>query len=104
LVPEFIGREFQLFLLRGGTDHLSVRSPGWYTPQDLSITHGPWAITSAPGLSSCARSCDLEDPRNPPGILPRTLKHPLLPPLDARHSAAGYLVSSDSFLDPRTIA
>jgi ribosomal protein S18 acetylase RimI-like enzyme len=83
LIPEFIGRGLGPFLLRAAIDR------AWSRPIDRLWVHTrSFDHPKALGLYQRAgfvvyarQKLRFEDPRTR-GILPRTLKHPLLPPLD----------------------
>jgi len=83
LIPEFIGRGLGPFLLRSAIDR------GWSRPIGRLWVHTrrfdhPKALGhyQRAGFAVYARQkLRFEDPRTR-GILPRTLTHPLLPPLD----------------------
>lgn len=84
LIPEFIGRGFGPFLLRTAIDR------AWLRPIDRLWVHTrmfdhPKALghyQRAGFVVYARRPLRFEDPRVS-GVLPRSLAHPLLPPLDA---------------------
>jgi ribosomal protein S18 acetylase RimI-like enzyme len=83
LIPEFIGRRLGPFLLRAAIDRAWSRPITRLWVHTRSFDH-PTALGhyQRAGFVVYARQkLRFEDPRTQ-GILPRTLKHPLLPPLD----------------------
>jgi GNAT superfamily N-acetyltransferase len=83
LIPEFIGRGFGPFLLRAAIDRAWSRPIGRLWVHTRTFDH-PKALGyyQRAGFVVYAREkLRFEDPRTQ-GFLPRTLKHPLLPPLD----------------------
>jgi GNAT superfamily N-acetyltransferase len=83
LVPEFIGRGFGPFLLQAAIDRAWERPIGRLWVHTRSFDH-PKALGhyQRAGFTVYARrQLRFEDPRLR-GILPRSLKHPRLPPLD----------------------
>jgi GNAT superfamily N-acetyltransferase len=83
LIPEFIGRRLGPFLLRAAIDRAWSRPISRLWVHTRSFDH-PKALGhyQRAGFVVYARQkLRFEDPRTR-GILPRTLKHPLLPPLD----------------------
>ena len=83
LIPEFIGRGFGAFLLRAAIDRAWERPIRRLWVHTRTFDH-PRALGNyqRAGFVVYARQkLRFEDPRTQ-GILPRTLKHPLLPPLD----------------------
>jgi GNAT superfamily N-acetyltransferase len=83
LVPEFIGRGVGAFLLREAIDRAWSRSIGRLWVHTRTFDH-PRALGNyqRAGFTVYARRpLRFEDPRVR-GILPRSLTHPLLPPLD----------------------
>ena len=83
LIPEFIGRGLGPFLLRAATDRAWSRPIGRLWVHTRMFDH-PKALghyQRAGFVVYARRNLRFEDPRVR-GILPRTLKHPLLPPLD----------------------
>jgi GNAT superfamily N-acetyltransferase len=84
LIPEFIGRGFGPFLLQAAIDRAWSRPIRRLWVHTRTFDH-PKALGhyQRNGFVVYARqSLRFEDPRIR-GILPRTLRHPLLPPLDA---------------------
>jgi ribosomal protein S18 acetylase RimI-like enzyme len=75
LIPEFIGRGFGPFLLRAAIGRLWVHTRTFDHPRALGNYQRAGFVVYA------RQKLRFEDPRTQ-GILPRTLKHPLLPPLD----------------------
>jgi ribosomal protein S18 acetylase RimI-like enzyme len=83
LIPEFIGRGLGPFLLRAALDQawsspitrLWVHTRSFDHPKALGLYQRAGFVVYA------RQKLRFEDPRTR-GILPRTLKHPLLPPLD----------------------
>jgi GNAT superfamily N-acetyltransferase len=83
LVPEFIGRGLGPFLLRSAIDRAWSRPIGRLWVHTRRFDH-PKALGhyQRAGFAVYARQeLRFEDPRTR-GVLPRTLTHPLLPPLD----------------------
>jgi len=84
LIPEFIGRGFGPFLLQSAIERAWSRPIGRFWVHTRKFDH-PKALGhyQRNGFVVYARQkVRFEDPRLR-GILPRSLKHPLLPPLDA---------------------
>jgi len=83
LMPEFIGRGLGPFLLRAAIDQAWSRPIGRLWVHTRRFDH-PKALGhyQRAGFAVYARQeLRFEDPRTQ-GVLPRTLTHPLLPPLD----------------------
>jgi GNAT superfamily N-acetyltransferase len=83
LVPEFIGRGLGPFLLQAAIDRAWERPIGRLWVHTRSFDH-PKALghyQRAGFVVYARRPLRFEDPRTR-GILPRTLRHPRLPPLD----------------------
>jgi GNAT superfamily N-acetyltransferase len=83
LVPEFIGRGLGPFLLQAAIERAWERSIGRLWVHTRTFDH-PKALghyQRAGFVVYARRTLRFEDPRTA-GILPRTLKHPRLPPLD----------------------
>jgi GNAT superfamily N-acetyltransferase len=83
LVPQFIGRRLGPFLLRAAIDQAWSRPIGRLWVHTRTFDH-PKALghyQRAGFVVYARRPLRFEDPRTR-GILPRTLKHPRLPPLD----------------------
>jgi len=84
LVPEFIGRGLGGFLLRAAIDRAWARPIRRFWTHTSTFDH-PRAL---PNYQRCGftvyerQEVHIEDPRER-GILPRSLRHPRLPPLDA---------------------
>jgi ribosomal protein S18 acetylase RimI-like enzyme len=84
LIPEFIGRGLGPFLLRAAIDQAWLRPISRLWVHTRSFDH-PRALGNyqrAGFVVYARRKLRFEDPRTR-GILPRSLKHPRLPPLDA---------------------
>jgi ribosomal protein S18 acetylase RimI-like enzyme len=84
LIPEFIGRGLGPFLLRAAIDQAWLRPISRLWVHTRSFDH-PRALGNyqrAGFVVYARRNLRFEDPRTR-GILPRSLKHPRLPPLDA---------------------
>jgi len=84
LVPEFIGRGFGPFMLQAAIDRAWEQPIGRLWVHTRMFDH-PKALghyQRAGFVVYARRKLRFEDPRTQ-GILPRTLKHPRLPPLDA---------------------
>jgi ribosomal protein S18 acetylase RimI-like enzyme len=82
LIPEFIGRRFGPFLLRAAIDRAWERPIARLWVHTRTFDH-PTALghyQRAGFVVYARRKLRFEDPRLA-GILPRTLTHPLLPPL-----------------------
>jgi GNAT superfamily N-acetyltransferase len=82
LVPEFIGRRLGPYLLQAAIDEAWTRPIGRFWLHTSTFDH-PKALSvyQRAGFTVYARQhISFEDPRES-GILPRTLAHPLLPPL-----------------------
>jgi len=83
LIPEFIGRGFGTFLLRAAIDQAWMRPIERLWVHTRTFDH-PRALSNyqrAGFVVYARRPLRFEDPRVA-GILPRSLRHPLLPPLD----------------------
>ena len=83
LVPEFIGRGFWVFLLRAAIDQAWLRPINRLWVHTRTFDH-PRALGNyqrAGFVVYARRPLRFEDPRTR-GILPRSLQHPRLPPLD----------------------
>jgi ribosomal protein S18 acetylase RimI-like enzyme len=83
LIPEFIGRRLGPFLLRAALDQAWSRPIGRLWVHTRTFDH-PRALGNyqrAGFVVYARRELRFEDPRTR-GILPRSLKHPRLPPLD----------------------
>ena len=83
LVPEFIGRGFGPFLLQAAIDRAWERPIGRLWVHTRTFDH-PKALghyQRAGFVVYARRKLRFEDPRTR-GILPRSLRHPRLPPLD----------------------
>ena len=77
LVPDFIGRGYGAYMLQAAIDRFWLHTSTFDHPHALRVYQRA-------GFSVYARRpVSFEDPRLH-GILPRTLKHRLLPPLDDR--------------------
>jgi GNAT superfamily N-acetyltransferase len=83
LIPEFIGRGFGAFLLRAAIDRAWERPIGrlWVHTRTFDHPRALGYYQRAGFVVYARQKLRFEDPRTQ-GILPRTLKHPLLPPLD----------------------
>jgi GNAT superfamily N-acetyltransferase len=83
LIPEFIGRGFGPFLLRAAIDRAWERPIGrlWVHTRTFDHPRALGYYQRAGFVVYARQKLRFEDPRTQ-GILPRTLKHPLLPPLD----------------------
>ena len=83
LVPEFIGRRLGPYLLQAAIDEAWARPIARFWLHTSTFDHPrALAVYQRAGFTVYARQSILfEDPRTS-GILPRTLTHPLLPPLD----------------------
>ena len=83
LIPEFIGRGFGPFLLRAAIDRAWERpiSRLWVHTRTFDHPRALGYYQRAGFVVYARQKLRFEDPRTQ-GILPRTLKHPLLPPLD----------------------
>ena len=83
LIPEFIGRGFGPFLLRAAIDQAWSRpiSRLWVHTRTFDHPRALGYYQRAGFIVYARQKLRFEAPR-PLGILPRSLKHPLLPPLD----------------------
>jgi ribosomal protein S18 acetylase RimI-like enzyme len=83
LIPEFIGRGLGPFLLRAALDRAWSRpiSRLWVHTRSFDHPKALGLYQRAGFVVYARQKLRFEDPRTR-GILPRTLKHPLLPPLD----------------------
>jgi GNAT superfamily N-acetyltransferase len=83
LIPEFIGRGFGPFLLRAAIDRAWERplSRLWVHTRNFDHPKALGYYRRAGFVVYARQKLRFEDPRTQ-GILPRTLKHPLLPTLD----------------------
>jgi ribosomal protein S18 acetylase RimI-like enzyme len=84
LIPEFIGRGFGPYLLRAAIDQAWLRPIErlWVHTRRFDHPRALGYYQRAGFVVYARRPLRFEDPRLA-GILPRSLKHPLLPPLDA---------------------
>ena len=83
LIPEFIGRRLGPYLLQAAIDQAWVRPLDRFWLHTLTFDH-PKALSTyqrAGFVVYARRPVSFEDPRRL-GILPRDLRHRLLPPLD----------------------
>jgi len=83
LIPEFIGRGFGPFLLRAAIDRAWERAISrlWVHTRTFDHPRALGYYQRAGFVVYARQKLRFEDPRTQ-GILPRTLKHPLLPLLD----------------------
>jgi GNAT superfamily N-acetyltransferase len=87
LIPEFIGRRLGPFLLNAAIEQAWSRPIERYWVHTCTFDH-PRALPlyqRAGFVVYARRQVSFDDPRES-GILPRSLEHPLLPPLNARES------------------
>lgn len=84
LIPEFIGRRLGAFLLDAAIERAWSRPIGRLWVHTCTFDH-PRALPlyqRAGFVVYARRQVSFDDPRER-GVLPRSLRHPLLPPLDA---------------------
>ena len=88
LMPEFIGRRLGPFLLNAAIEQAWSRPIERFWVHTCTFDH-PRALPlyQRAGFVVYAERCVFEDPRER-GILPRSLRHPRLPPLEEAEASA----------------